>query len=166
VANPEQLSDRSVALALQEITEELADTNPELFPQDTHEAGLLLSALLAQADLPTAGTDPGDLIYDRHEAARRVLTHLATDPDTAARTRAVIADAPTDEQLSVEAAALAAVVLATTVSWLQTKVDIRIHRHDGRTDFDFSLRKTAASPGTLRRVAEIVYRLLSGPPAP
>ncbi|MGW1892292.1 hypothetical protein ACWCP6_18855 [Streptomyces sp. NPDC002004] len=56
----------------------------------------------------------------------------------------------------MEAAAAGVVVVAVLVTWLQTKVDLRIRRRNGSTDFDFHLTKQAAETGTLREMASIL----------
>ncbi|WP_329375411.1 hypothetical protein [Streptomyces sp. NBC_01483] len=81
-------------------------------------------------------------------------------------TREVLADPPKDTQLSVDVVVTGAVVLAALVTWLQTKVDLRIRRRNGSTDFDFRLTKEAAETGTLRKLTSMLAELLTGPPPP
>ncbi|MFE0450788.1 hypothetical protein ACFW2D_05770 [Streptomyces sp. NPDC058914] len=163
---PRELTDRSVLLSLQEITEEIGVDGPDRTPQDIGEAAALLSELLAAAGL--ASQAPGRLVGGDEAlargSARRVLERLAVDEDTAAATRAVLSDPPADEQLSVEAAAAGAVVLGAVVAWLQTKIDIRIRRRNGETEFEFRLTKASSEPGTLRRLGSVIAELLTGPP--
>ncbi|MFC8721048.1 hypothetical protein [Kitasatospora sp. NPDC057198] len=159
-ASPEALSDRSVVLSLQEITEELGDTDPARTPLDADEAQSLVTALMA-AGGERARTF-GIAGEDGRRAARQLLVHLLQDPDTSSRAAEVLSDPPADEQMSVEAALVGTVLLGALVAWLQTKVDIRIHRRDGHTEFDFRLRKEAAPPGLLRELAATVARLLGG----
>lgn len=47
---------------------------------------------------------------------------------------------------------------------LQTKVEIRITRKDGKSEFEFRLMKNPTSTGVLRELATIVSYLLKGPP--
>src|SRR5688572_10520770 len=158
----DRLNDRSVVLALQELTEEIGAAVPEVAP-DADDAAALVGALL-----DAAGLDPATatVVADPASAARRMLDHALHDGDTAEATGRILADPPADEQLSVEAAVTAAVVLGALVAWLQTKVDIRVSRKDGRTEFEFKLAKAATGPATIRRLAEVVAGLLTGPTPP
>jgi hypothetical protein len=165
------LPQRSVLLSLQEVTEDLASIEPERFPTDADEAAALLDHLLRAEGLITAGDAASRLLDDdavdeASAVARRVLQHLLEDPDTAGPTRDVVADPPKDTQLSVDSVVVGAVVLAALVAWLQTKVDLRIRRRHGTTEFDFHLTNKATGTGTLRRVASVVAALLTGPPPP
>lgn len=156
------LSDRSVALILQEVTESLADTDSSKFPQDVEEAHALIVALLTETQLLAQHAVSFTLFPDERSAARQLLAHFANDPATAEQTRIILADPPADEQLSVELAASAAVLLGALVGWLQTKIDIKIDRKEGRTDFSFRITKSAAAPDTLGRVARTVQQIASG----
>ncbi len=52
------------------------------------------------------------------------------------------------------------VVVAATVTWLQTKVDIHFKRVEGKTNFEFRVVKEAANGSTLRELASMVSKLL------
>lgn len=159
LTNP--LDDRALVLVLQELTEELSDASasaapsPQLSESEAREA---IRSLTARADL--------DRILDDEAAAtaaaRRLLDVALADPATAPVAAPIAADPPADDQLSVEAAAAGIVLLAALVSWLQTKVDIKIHRKDGKTEFLFHLRKAAADPQTLNSLARTATRVLTG----
>ncbi|MER6134485.1 hypothetical protein [Streptomyces sp. NPDC001815] len=157
-----QLPTRSVLLALQEIAEDIGTNGTDSTPMDPDEAEALLSAL-AHA----AGERPPARLSEQSDAqvlasGRLLLVYIAEDPDTAEQAEAVLSDPPSDEQMSVESAAAAVVVLGGLIAWLQTKVDIKIKRTGGKTDFDFRLTKSAASPGVLRDVVAIITRLFGG----
>jgi hypothetical protein len=64
------------------------------------------------------------------------------------------------EQLVIETAIVAAVVLGALVTWLQTKVHFSIKRTDGKTSIEFSLDKDATDSATLKSIAETVAKLL------
>ncbi|MFI8263777.1 MULTISPECIES: hypothetical protein [unclassified Streptomyces] len=160
------LSDRSVLLSLQEIAEDIGTDDTSRAPLDTDEAESLLAALLRAGGQPPVAVSglPEQRLLD---VARALLTRIAEDPATAEPARAVLADPPADEQMSVESAVTAAVVLATMVAWLQTKVDIRIKRKEGKSEFEFRLSKPSSSTPLLRELSELVARLLGGgPPGP
>ncbi|GAA1274432.1 5'-methylthioadenosine/S-adenosylhomocysteine nucleosidase family protein [Streptomyces javensis] len=167
------LSDRSVLLSLQELTEEIGSADPSRTPMDVDEAQLLIEAVLQASGADHAEGVPGApvgrapgavgmlfLPAPGLPAARQLLAQLAEDTETAAVTRTVLADPPADEQMSVEAAAEGAVVLGALVAWLQTKVDIEIKRKDSKTEFTFRLAKQAAPASLLRELAAAVDRLL------
>ncbi|PJM91453.1 hypothetical protein [Streptomyces sp. CB01373] len=160
------LSDRSVLLSLQEIAEDIGTADTGRAPLDMDEAESLLAALL------TAGGQPPVAVSGLPEerllsVARGLLARIAADPDTAGPAGVVLADPPADEQMSVESAVTAAVVLGSLVAWLQTKVDIRIKRKEGKSEFEFRLSKPSASTPLLRELSEAVARLLGGgPPGP
>lgn len=163
----EDLADRSVLLALQEITEDVgsglgqgAEGNRSRTPADMQEAQELVAEFLRVQGQPDVAVS--DLPQDEADAAaRRLLALLSSDPDTSDAAAAVLADPPSDEQLSVDSAVTAAVVLGALVTWLQTKIDIRIERKDGRSEFEFRLTKNEAPPGLLNQIASIVSRILN-----
>ncbi|GGJ59283.1 hypothetical protein [Streptomyces brasiliensis] len=160
------LPDRSVLLSLQEIAEDIGTTDTTRTPLDADEAESLLSALLRvgeQSPVTISGLPEQRMLT----VARRLLTHIAEDPDTAATAGAVLADPPADEHMSVETAVTATVVLGALVGWLQTKVDIRIKRKEGKAEFEFRLTKTTSSAVLLRELSAVIARLLGGgPPGP
>ncbi|MFI6494527.1 hypothetical protein [Streptomyces sp. NPDC050564] len=160
------LDESSLILALQEVTEELTTgSEPEALPMDSDEAWALLAAVLQAGG--HSGTEAGELDEaGQYAAARRVLAALAEDPATADATRAVVAEPPSDTRLGAELAVPAVAVLAGVVAWLQTKVDVRIKRKDGKTEFEFRVVKEAASAGVLKELAAAVLRLWNGPPQP
>ncbi|MDT7802104.1 MAG: hypothetical protein QOI78_5537 [Actinomycetota bacterium] len=157
------LGDRVLVLALQEVTEDLtADVPAQSRLQDSDEAHALLSTLLRatghRADLPDLD-EPA-----QYAAARRVLAAFAADPATAAAGQAVLADPPADTRLGAELALPATAVLAGLITWLQLKVDIRVERKDGKTEFEFRVAKEPASSSLLKDLAAAVLRLWNGPP--
>lgn len=157
------LDERSLILALQEVTEDLtAGALPDAQPMDGDEARALLTALLqAGGHSDTEATELDEA--GQYAAARRVLAALMEDPVTADTARAVMVEPPSDTRLGAELAVPAVVVLAGVVAWLQTKVDVRIQRKDGKTEFDFRVVKEAASSGVLKELAVAVLRLWNGP---
>lgn len=170
----ERLTVRSAILSLQELTEELATSDPVQTALNADEARHLLAALSAAARTDSglaARAAAGDQSLDltapnlaAPDTVRRVLAHLATDPDIAEAVRTILSDPPTDDQMAVEAAVTSVVVLAALVSWLQTKISIKVSRKDGKTDFSFELGKAAAPPGLLRDLVATLARMLSGSP--
>ncbi|WP_035858829.1 hypothetical protein [Kitasatospora cheerisanensis] len=51
--------------------------------------------------------------------------------------------------------ALGAVALVAAVTWLQTRVDLHLHRAGGRTDYDLRIAKHPTDPATVHTLAEL-----------
>ena len=64
-----------------------------------------------------------------------------------------VANPPADSQKSVELAIASAVILGSLIAWLQTSVEIQMHRKDGKLDFSFKLKKDKTEGKTLAAVA-------------
>ena len=140
----EALDDRSVLLVLQEISARWArvwrPTREQVQTED--EARLLLAELLREYD--AKDVDPSEIAASETDAqamARRTLSLFTEDPSTAPVAQAVVEEPPEDEQLVIETAIVAAVVLGALVTWLQTKVHVSVKHADGKTSFEFSLDK-------------------------
>ncbi|MFI2206774.1 hypothetical protein ACH47Z_39885 [Streptomyces sp. NPDC020192] len=145
------LDDTSLILALQEVTEDLtADGSPHALPMDQDEAWELLLALLREGGY--SGAELAEL--DRpgqYAAARRVLVELVEDPAIRDAAGPVLADPPSDTRLGADLAGPALAAVAGTVAWPQTKVDVRIKRKDGKTEFEFRVVKESAPAKSVRQ---------------
>lgn len=97
----------------------------------------------------------------QYAAARRIL---AEDPATGAAAEPVFAEPSADTWLGVELAVPSLAAVAGAVAWLPTKVNVRIKRKDGKTEFEFRVVKEAAPAALLKEVAAAVVRLWSRPP--
>ncbi|BCY08917.1 hypothetical protein [Actinoplanes sp. L3-i22] len=158
-----ELDERSILLVLQEMGAQMREDLPvgEETVRTEDEARLLLAQLVREhggRDIDPAaiaGNEP-----DAEVLAQRSLGLFAADPATAPLAQALVQDPPQDEQLVVETAILAAVVLGSLVTWLQTKVHIKVKRAGGKTSFEFSLDKDAADAETVKAVAQQVAKLL------
>ncbi|OEJ22478.1 hypothetical protein [Streptomyces subrutilus] len=160
------LDERSLILALQEVTETLtAATEPEGLPRDRDEVQGLLAAFLRAGGRDAAELGPLDE-PGQYEAARRVLAELARDPVTRVVAEPVLSDPPADTRLGTELVGPSLVAMAGLVTWLQTKVDVRIKRKDGRTEFEFRVTKESAPATVLKELAATVARLWNGPSQP
>ncbi|MFI5915220.1 hypothetical protein [Dactylosporangium sp. NPDC051541] len=158
----QELSDRSVVLALQELAAEL----PMGPVRSEDDARAVVGELLRIADV--AAPDPDTLLQAEPEAnaaARRALALAVRDPDLGPAAAALVADPPADEQLAVDLLIAGGAVLAVLLGWLQTKMDLRISRKDGRTEFSFRLGKAAASPELLQSVAGTIAAVIGARPA-
>jgi hypothetical protein len=163
----DSLSDRSVLLSLQELTQALPAPNQDHTVRSDEEARLTLVRLLATTDVANVG--PHDILPSDAaaiSAGRRLLGLMMVDPDTASAAQEVVSDPPDDEQMSLELAITAAVVLAALIGWLQTKVRLRLKRTEGKTDFEFEINKAAANPQLLQTIATTVNGLLGPNPGP
>ncbi|MER5908271.1 hypothetical protein ABT150_51190 [Streptomyces mirabilis] len=97
----------------------------------------------------------------QYAAARRIL---AEDPAAGAAAEPVFAEPSADTWLGVELAVPSLAAVAGAVAWLQTKVNVRIKRKDGTTEFEFRVVKEAAPAALLKELAAAVVRLWSRPP--
>jgi hypothetical protein len=157
-----KLPDQTVVLVLQELGQELP-MGGDIGSED--DARLALASLLraAGAEAP----EPEAILVSEADAVRtgrRLLALMAEDPDTAQLTRATVDDPPADEQMSVELAVTAAVVLAAMIGWLQTKIDLKVVRKEGRTDVEFRVHKQAAGDEVLQSIAQAVAGLFRATP--
>ncbi|GGQ68287.1 hypothetical protein [Kitasatospora griseola] len=91
---------------------------------------------------------------DRLADRQVLLAALAEEPACADTAADLLAGPPTESRLGGDLA------LAVVVAWLQTKVDIRFQRIDGRIEFEFRLLKQATDGTTLRTLATAITRLL------
>lgn len=158
-----ELDDRSIVLAVQYLAEDLSPGDAAQVRTEA-EARLVISALLAEARV--ADADPGELLPGEPAAiaaARRALEAAAGDEDTREPTLAILTDPPRDEQMSVEAALASTAVLALLISWLQTKVEFRVHRKGGKTEVEFAIGKQAADTQVLRAIAATFSSILGIP---
>ncbi|MDX3569051.1 hypothetical protein [Streptomyces sp. ID05-47C] len=154
-----QLQDRTVILALEEITYTLASSAGQEPVVDTPaKATELLDALWAAASVdpvPVTGTDP--------QTARAVLARLAAEQDSADVCAPVLADPPADDQLSLVDSMNDIVVLAAVVTWLRLKVDFRFTREDERNSVHFEVGQKPASTGFLQELAQTVKDFFQQP---
>jgi hypothetical protein len=152
------LSDRSVVLALQEFTE----VGAPLPMESQSEARQLIESLLAAG--PPSGKAQLDKIINSDETAltvaRRLLDLTAEDPDTEAVITDITSEPPRDDQMSADVAITSVVVLAALITWLQTKIEIKVQRKDGKVDFVFHLLKEKSSDGTIQSVIETINRTI------
>ncbi|MFE1770385.1 hypothetical protein [Streptomyces sp. NPDC059008] len=158
---PATLSNRSVVLALQEITEDLLPDG-ESVARTLEEAEQILVRLLGEG----AGGDAGPVRLPADEgsalaAGRRLLDLLAADEDTAAAAAPVLEDPPVDEQLAVVEVSAVTVVVFALVTWLQTKVHIKVHRQSRNNTVDFELTKEGMRPRDLAALAQTAEQVLN-----
>ena len=62
--------------------------------------------------------------------------------------------------MSVELAISSAIVLGALISWLQTKLQLKVSRKEGKTDFEFELKKQGASNSVIKQVANVVKKAI------
>uniref|UniRef100_UPI003F49707A hypothetical protein n=1 Tax=Nonomuraea sp. CA-252377 TaxID=3240003 RepID=UPI003F49707A len=166
VYSVDRLPDRSVLLAVQYLAEDLQRDKP-LVVRSEAEARQVICSLLTRAHV--ADSAPDDLLPTESAAlaaGRRALSALGDDAGTREMTARLLAEPPEDEQMSVEAALASASVLVLLITWLQTKVELRIRRKGGKTEVDFMIGKQAADSRTLREIAGPMRGVLGVPAAP
>lgn len=94
------------------------------------------------------------------EVGRRLLGVMLDDPSVALSVQELVENPPEDEQMSVELAIAAVILLGLLVTWLQTKMSLRIDRRDGKIDVHFDLTKAAAPPDVVKNLVKIVATAL------
>ncbi|WAZ19462.1 hypothetical protein STRCI_000517 [Streptomyces cinnabarinus] len=152
---------RSVVLALQEITEDLA-AEQALEAENDEEALQIVEALLAHAGSPAAASAAG-LLDDEGQAldaGRRLLDALAEDPGTRPLAEPLLAEPPVDDQLAVVEVSAGVVVLVALVAFLQTKVSVKMERKTSKGKVSFELTKEATKGSTLMQLADLYQRIL------
>lgn len=156
------LNDAAVLRILSAATEQIRSQLPE------KATGTLKSAdegrqAVAQLLRESGANPPAEILPDdgTHAAqARALLELMLQDPETSPVVSELIDHPPDDEQRSVELALAGAVILGGLVTWLQTKVEIDIHRKGGKTEFRFHMRKDTASNSLIQTIAKQVVGLL------
>jgi hypothetical protein len=162
-ASVAELGDRDVLAALGQVTEELGANLDEPAPlADPEEARAALAALLRETGVRPEAT-PQTIVADDEAApavGREVLSVLLTDDVSHDAAVEAVQSPPPDDQLSIELALAGAVVLGALITWLQTKVHIKVKREAGETSFEFELTKDATDPETIKEVASTVGGLI------
>jgi hypothetical protein len=158
------LDNRSVQMILSHLTQKLRDDIPEeqkRAVQSEQEARIAIASFLRE--LEPSAPSPAEIVPEETDAdriARQTLDVLLDDPATAPKVCALLAEPPRDSQMSVELALSSAIVLGVLISWLQTKVQLKVSRKDGKTDFEFNLNKQGASDAVIKQVVEAVKKAL------
>lgn len=149
------LSDHQRERLLQEVLEKLLDNGIELPVDDEESARELLAAFLSQE----GGTVHSDDVLRPSVAletyVRDALTLLDADPETSGVVQEALDELPDETQMFVDPIT-AAVVLGALVAFLQTKVDLKISRKDGKTEFEFAVAKKATSDRLVTKVIEAI----------
>jgi hypothetical protein len=158
---------RTVLAVLSQTTADLREAMPAAENsaiRSMTDARAAVAALLEQEGINLA-LDPDRIFPDEEAntgAARQVLQVLWTDPRTQTVVEDALAQPPSDTQKSVELAMAGAVVLGALITWLQTVVEIKIARKEGKLDFEFKLKKESTDKSTLSEVAKTVASLVTG----
>ncbi len=161
----EQLSDQTVLLILSHLSEDLREELPDdsAMLQTENEAREALASLLRQAgDTSVAANEIVPENADAADLARRTLAELHHDPALRPHIDELIANPPSDSQMSVEMAVGGAIILGALVTWLQTKVKLKVTRADGKTNFDFELQKDQTDNSIIKDITNSVKSLLTG----
>jgi hypothetical protein len=162
--SPEQLEDRAVFATLSQATLDLREQLPVSESSaiaSESDARAAIASLLEQ-QLGRSIDPDKQLTHEKldSQVARDVLSLMLADVETHAITAEAIANPPRDSQKSVELAIAGAVILGSLVTWLQTSVEIDVHRQDGKTVFNFKLKKAATKGKTLTDIAHAVLKLI------
>lgn len=160
----EELDDHTVLGVLSQVS---ADLHEQLPSSETSaiaslsDARAAIAALLEQQGM--GSVDPESVFVEDQPdpaAARQILELLLTDSETKEAAAEAVANPPADSQKSVELAIAGAVILGSLMAWLQTSIEIQMHRKDGKLDFSFKVKKNATEGKTLADVAKTVSKLI------
>jgi len=159
-----ELHDREVLAILGQVTEDLqaSAAAPSAPIADDQEARAALAAFLRTTGVIEDAT-PNAIVADdiaATELSREVLTVLLEDEASSALATEAVQSPPADDQMSIELAMAGAVVLGALITWLQTKVHIKVKREAGETSFEFELLKDATDKDTIKNVASTVAKMI------
>jgi hypothetical protein len=157
---PPPMARRSVVLALQEITEDLA-AHHGLVSENDEEALAIIDTLLAHADAPSSAAWLLDDEARALTAGLRLLATLADDPQTRPLAEPLLADPPVDDQLAVVEVSAGLIVLVALVAFLQTKVSVKVNHKTSKGEISFELTKEPMEASTLVQLANLYQRILS-----
>lgn len=144
---------------LQEVLEKLLDSGIELPVDDEESARELLAAFLRLEGDSVHSDDVLRPSVALETYVRDVLDLLANDDETAPVVRESLNELPEETQMFVDPIT-AAVVLGGLVAFLQTRFDIRISHKDGKTEFEFVLRKKPTSDRLVTRLIEAIHNAM------
>ncbi len=153
--------DAAVLRILSHLTDEMREELPEderKVITSADEAREVVATVLALVDEERPSGTQGLLRDDTAAAAdaRKLLRVLQTDESTRPRLEELLAHPPDADQRSVVAIAATAIVLGALVTWLQTKVRIKIRHKDGKTEISVDLDKKPTDKETIKSVLRTV----------
>ena len=131
------IDDATLILLLEELAEDLRPHVLGAVINNENDARHVTAALLQHIGV---GIDNDALLASDDDAiavGRRLLAEVMQDSLCGATARSLVADPPTTDQLGFEQAVMAAAVLGALITYLQTKIGIRIHRDHRGTKVDF-----------------------------
>ncbi|HZO71411.1 MAG TPA: hypothetical protein VFB60_04360 [Ktedonobacteraceae bacterium] len=166
----DQMDDQTILLILSHVAQELQEDLPQeqlgaIRSQD--EAREAIVALLNAAGENTAQLDAAQIIPEDEEnpaLSRGVLELLLNDELAKPKAEELLANPPEEEQMSVVLALAGAIILGTLITWLQTKIKLKVNRKDGKTDIEFEMEKDKTDPETIKEVAKAIITLLGTTP--
>ena len=158
------VDDNAVLAIAAIVTEDLMpeDKDPASSATTEDEARLVVARLLELVG-GLGPVNPGEVLPEDTsdaEVGRRLLGVMLDDPSVAPSIQELVDNPPEDEQMSVELAIGAVILLGLLVTWLRTKVSLQIHRHDGQTDVVFDLTKEASSSDEVKTLVKAVASAL------
>jgi hypothetical protein len=156
------LDDAAVLAALQELTAKIRAMLPvdqQEAVSSQEEARLALAALLDHEHAMELAESFRDNPDQALAGARDLLSAAVQDPDIAEPAARLVENPPAEEQMVVLGGLEVVILLAALVTLLQTKVQIRVERKDGKVDFTVDVDKKAAENSLVEKVVDIVGRL-------
>jgi hypothetical protein len=159
--DPQELAPRTVILSTLEIAEDLRNQLPQGAADIDSEddAIAVLTSLLgpnAKEAIATFSREEASAI----DAARRLLQLTLEDPATEPTAQETLLSPPEDQQMALDAVIAVTALLGLLVTWLQTKLEIRVSKKDGKTEVEFHVAKEAADSSTISEVVQAVKAVI------
>ena len=163
----DELDEQTVLLILSHLTLELQQVIPPQVTsiQSEEEAREAIAALLTTTGQLKDKIKPALIVPENSASvnlARNLLKMVLDDEIVSIKVKELINNPPRDSQMSVEMAIAGAVILGSIITWLQTKINIKVTRKEGKTEFHFEINKETTDPSLIKDVAKSVSSLLKG----
>jgi hypothetical protein len=133
--------------------------------QSEEDAREAISSLMSTSQSDVPQMEPAFIVpedTDVTDMARNFLEMLAEDDIAGPKVEQFICDPPTSSQMSVEAAVSGAILLGAVISWIQTRIHIKVIRKKGETEFKFEIKKQSANNSIVTDVVKKMGTLFRG----
>ena len=170
----DRLDDHTVVRILSYLTEDMQEANNQARQEyvvefeDQDEVRQTIVSLLNSAGENSRQLTADEIVPeggDNVALARRLLELLLEDEGTHEQALALVTEPPEDTKMDpVLLAITAAVLLSTLVTWLQTKIDLKVHGKVKGLNVEFEAHKPSTDPEVIKDVVHTVDTVLTGTP--
>ena len=153
-------------LILSYLTQELLQELPpeeRAIIQSSGEARNAILAFLHTTGVPTYQLESREFLAEDEELEQQsidTLKLLLNDEAVKPKAEKLVETPPEEAQMSVEIAVAGTIILATLVTWLQTKVSLKVSREKGITSFKFEIKKDSMNAEGIKDIAQKIIALL------